>query len=157
MSDLCEGFLLEEVAVVFHVISELREAFRSDEGFFLNLCVWVNVVLACDFWGYLDHGLIEHDGDRVEVVSVGGESETLCFEGDRASSCEGVEEFGEGLREFCEFSFCGFEGVGVDDVVLVPLNEFCEDGVEALAVGVVAGVVDEGGPEYCAGCGDGFS
>ena len=36
-------------------------------------------MFACEFWGYLDHGLVEHDGDGVEVVSMSGESETLGF------------------------------------------------------------------------------
>ena len=69
-----------------------------------------------------------------------GESEPLCFERDGASSSERVEEFREGVREFCE-SFC--ESFGIDDVMPVPFDEGSEDVSEAFTFSVLRMFVRE--------------
>ena len=46
----------------------------------------------------LDHGLVDEDGDGVEVAGVALEAEALGFEGDGAAAGEGVVEGGQPLR-----------------------------------------------------------
>ena len=91
MTDFVVGLLAHPLAVIADIGSQAGGGLPIFLAH-LSALFGVDWALIGETRRDVDHGFVDHDGDRVEVGCVGLQSESLGFEGDATAAGEGVEQ-----------------------------------------------------------------
>ena len=92
VSNLLKRSLLHPCAVIAHILGESACARPVVLRELVPLCLWIHRRLTRELRRDLDHRLVDHDGDRIEVMRVRLKPKPLCLQWNRPTARKGVKQ-----------------------------------------------------------------
>ena len=132
MPDALIGFLLHPFAVIAHVLRQPCRALPTDVGRALPSCVRVYRAHTRKLRRNFNHRLVNHNRNRVQVMRMGFQSQSLRLQRNRAAAREGIEQRRRiAIGRFENFSLCFRQNLLV--IAVFPLDQPGQDVKQALA------------------------
>ena len=130
VSNLLKRLPLHPLAVVAHVLGESARTRPVILREFVPLCLGVHGRLTCELRRDLDHRLVDHDGDGIEVMCVRLEPESLCLQWDCSTARKRVKQRRRiPVRGLQDLRFRGIQHTLI--IGVLPFHELLEDAKEA--------------------------
>ena len=161
VANLLKSLLLHPLAIIAYVLCQAFRAGPAAAPIYWGAGFRVDWSLSGELGRNLDHGFVDHNRHRVQVVGMGLQSQPLGFQGNGTAASKGVQQrrrvVAGGTHDFCLCCIQNFRIVGV-----LPFDQLFKNSKQTLALlilrlfggellRVLGWIVHQAGPYHCAG------